>query len=133
VHQYFKSEPDYQQTGRCSLATIAYTQYLLSTCILESVEVAVAAILPCCLVYQEIGQSIAQHALKRNPYQQWIDTYASDDFATSTQQVITVFDHLADQASVMVRHAMLQAFYTSTCLEWQFWECAYGGESFDGF
>jgi thiaminase/transcriptional activator TenA len=133
VHQHFKSQPDYQQTGRRSLATLAYTQYLLSTCTLEPVAVSVAAILPCCWIYQEVGQYIIQYAGDDNPYRQWIDTYASDEFATVTQQIIAVFDCLADQASTVVHQAMLQAFYTSTCLEWQFWQDAYNVQHFDGF
>ena len=125
VHQYFKSQVSYQPTGQYSLATIAYTQYLLSTCALEPVAVAVAAILPCYWVYQEVGQHIAQHAVTANPYQRWIDTYASEDFANTTQQVINIFDTLADQSTPEIRQAMLHAFYQSTCLEWQFWQGAY--------
>ena len=133
VHQYFKSQPAYRPTGLRSLATIAYTQYLLSTCALEPVAVSVAAVLPCYWVYQDVAEHIAQHAKVNNPYQRWIDTYTNENFAVITQQVIDVFDLLAGQAHADLRQAMLQAFYNSTCLEWQFWQAAYYKRSLDDF
>jgi thiaminase (transcriptional activator TenA) len=126
VHGYFKQKYDYQDTGTLTPATIAYTSFLLKTALLEPVEVAVAAILPCFWVYREVGLYIAKHTKENNPFARWISTYADDAFSKSVDEAITIFDALALDASDSMLQKMTDAFYKSTCLEWHFWNDAYG-------
>lgn len=131
VHQYFTKLYNFQRTNKKTPALQNYTSFLLSHCALEPIEVAVAAMLPCFWVYREVGLSIVTNTVSSNPYARWIETYASKEFSDLVDEMIQIFDALALAASSVIREAMLEAFYTSTCLEWHFWNDAYEFNSLD--
>jgi thiaminase/transcriptional activator TenA len=108
-----------------SPACFAYTNYLLATVSARSYEEGAAALLPCFWIYREVGNHILQHAVAGNPYQKWIDTYASPEFAELVEHAIALVDECAQQSSETGRHLMRQAFITSSQLEWWFWDSAY--------
>jgi len=131
VHQYFKSLYNFKETGLVSPAMLSYTSYLLRICTIETVEIGIAAILPCFWVYREVGLYIAKHSQANNPYARWIETYAGEAFGASVDQVIDIFDNLANKASEITKQKMLDAFYKSSCLEWHFWNDAYNKAAID--
>lgn len=106
---------------------------LLYTSVLASqatapVEVEAAAVLPCFVVYQRVGESIAARADAENPYRQWIDTYADPSFAEATRLAASICDELAEEASPAVRERMTELFVRCTRMEWLFWESAWQQE-----
>ncbi len=125
VHQFFKQAFKAKDTGKITPALLSYTSYLLKTCAMEPVEVAVAAVLPCFWIYKEVGLIIAKKSSVKNPYAAWIDVYSGEDFGNSVNEAILIFDELSDKTDDMTRQKMLDAFYKSTCLEWHFWQDAY--------
>lgn len=131
VHQFFKKTFHFKETGHITPATLSYTSYLLRLAASEPVEIAIAAVLPCFWVYREIGLYISQNTVPDNPFQRWIDTYASDEFRKSVDEAINIFNTLAEQSSQTIQQKMLDAFYTSTCLEWHFWNDSYHQTIFD--
>lgn len=131
IHDFFKKTYKLTDTGKLSPATLAYTSYLIKTCSSEPLEVAVAAMLPCPWVYCEVGKAIAKKADKNNPFSKWIDTYASEEFENIVNEAISIFDALANKATKEIQNKMLDAFYTSTVLEWHFWNDAYNETEFD--
>ncbi len=131
VHEFFKKIFNFKETGLITPATISYTSYLLSVCALESVEVAVAAILPCFAIYRDVGLLIAKNSAANNPYARWIETYSGEDFGVAVNQAITIFNELADATNEATRQKMLTAYYKSACLEWHFWNDAYHLKRFD--
>ena len=131
IHEFFRKAYNFKKTDRLTTATLAYTNYLLNTSANEAVEVAVAAVLPCFWVYLEVGKFIANNTSDNNPYSRWIETYSGDDFAKTVEQVINIFDKLAENTTESVRQKMLDAFYKSTCLEWHFWNDAYNKEAYN--
>ncbi len=133
VHSVFKKAFNLQETGKLTPTTLAYTSFLLHVCSNKSVEVAVAAILPCFWVYREVGLAIVSGAKSENPYALWIETYSGEDFGQSVLKAIRIFDRLADQASEEIKIQMLDAFYKSTVFEWHFWNDSYNQTVFDGF
>lgn len=104
---------------------------LLYTSVLESqatapVEVEAAAVLPCFVVYQRVGEAIhAQQQGTENPYRQWIETYADPAFAASTAEATAICDALADAAGNATRRRMTDIFVRCTRMEWLFWESAW--------
>lgn len=102
-----------------------YTHYLLSLAHNAPYEVAIAALLPCFWIYQEVGRHLLEVAVRPNPYQAWIDTYADEEFAAGVRRVIRITDQLADAAPPPLRAAMLEAFVRASQLEWLFWDSAY--------
>lgn len=105
-----------------------YTNFLLKTASLASVEEAVAGLLPCFWVYREVGKKIAATQSENNPYKDWIALYASEEFDTSVNTAIDITNRLGFAASKRIQHKMIAAFQRSTQLEWMFWDSAYHQE-----
>ncbi|MCL6432092.1 MAG: thiaminase II [Anaerolineae bacterium] len=106
-------------------ACFAYTNYLIATAATRSYEEGAAALLPCFWIYREVGRHIHREAVPDNPYQKWIDTYASDDFDRIVERAIGIVEALAQETSELARRRMREAFVTSSRLEWMFWDAAY--------
>lgn len=102
-----------------------YTGYLLTLAYQAPYAALIAGLLPCFWIYAEVGKHIHQRAAHNNPYQAWIDTYASEAFEAEVRRVIEVTDSMAAATTQTVRDAMHQAFTRATQLEWMFWDSAY--------
>ncbi|MDF1875548.1 thiaminase II [Sulfurimonas sp. SAG-AH-194-I05] len=107
-----------------------YNAYLARIVHNESVEVGVAAVLPCFTIYKEVGDFIlkTQKNEDANPYQSWIETYASDAFAEAVKQAIRIVDTYALTASPQNLAKMEEVFIKTSKLEWMFWDSAYKQE-----
>ncbi|KXH79600.1 thiaminase II [Chryseobacterium kwangjuense] len=103
-----------------------YIHFLRSTAAFESVEIAVAAVLPCFWIYREVGDYIYKHQNSvDNPYQKWIETYGGDEFSVAVDQAIAICDRLAENGTEENRKKMTEAFIMSSRMEFHFWEAAY--------
>ena len=107
----------------------AYTHFLISIATNASYEEALAALLPCFWVYQEVGQYIYKNSIKDNPYQKWIDTYSGEEFQHIVESAIALTNRAAEKANKLQLSLMQEAFLTSTRLELAFWDSAYRMES----
>ena len=108
-----------------------YNSYLARIVSNESVEVGVAAVLPCFTIYKEVGDFIltTQENQASNPYQAWIETYASDEFALAVQKAIHIVNTYALTASPQSLAKMEEVFIKTSKLEWMFWDSAYKQEA----
>lgn len=131
VHQFFKKEFNFSETGLITPATLSYTSYMLRSCLNEPVEVGLASLLPCFWIYREVGLFIAENTDKNNPYYRWIETYSSEGFSAAVNDAIEIFDAMAENTTEAIREKMLDAFYKTTCLEWHFWNDSYKKHVFD--
>jgi thiaminase (transcriptional activator TenA) len=126
LHEYYFKDFNLTDKGITQPTCHHYAHFLKSTASLESVEVAVAAVLPCFWIYKEVGDYIYKNQQStNNPYQKWIDTYAGEEFNPVVQQAITICDSLASNCTTSQQHFMTDAFITSSQLEFQFWDSAY--------
>ncbi len=131
VHHFFIKDAHLDLSDKLSLATLSYTTFLFKHCTHEPFEVGVAAMLPCFWIYHEVGLYITQHTVKDNRYARWIETYSGDDFKKTVDEMIALFDLLAEKASNETKEKMQKTFYTGACLEWHFWNDAYHQKVFD--
>lgn len=108
-----------------------YNSYLARIVNHASVEVGIAAVLPCFTIYQEVGEYILAQQDKStpNPYQSWIDTYASEEFAAAVKQAIDIANTYARTASPESLAKMEEVFMKTSQLEWMFWDSAYTQEA----
>lgn len=114
-----------------SPACLLYTA-LLDAQATAPVEVEAAALLPCFVVYQRVGEHI--HARQQgadNPYRRWIETYADPSFAEAAALATRICDELADAAGVETRQRMTELFVRCTRMEWLFWESAWRLETWN--
>lgn len=121
--KYKSSEP----SPTCEL----YNSYLARIVHKESVEIGAAAVLPCFTIYKEVGDFILQTQTNKdsNPYQAWIDTYASDEFALAVEQAKEIVNTYALTASPQNLAKMEEVFIKTSQLEWMFWDSAHKQEA----
>lgn len=107
-------------------ACLLYSSFLLQNLAIEPVEVAIAGVMPCFRVYQEVGLYIHKHqSSSNNPYQEWINTYSYGEHIDSVTRAEKICNELAAKATPEIKEAMLKAYITSTKLEYLFWDSAY--------
>lgn len=61
---------------------------------------------------------------KDNPYQAWVETYASEEFHAAVRGVCATVGRLAADANEATRAAMHAACKDAARLEWMFWDSA---------
>ena len=128
LHESYFQEYAIDFKGGKAPGCFAYTNYLLAVSSFEQFEVAVAALLPCFVIYKEIGDYIKTSQVFPNPYQNWINAYSGEEFANAVQKVLSICNEIADNASAAVRAAMTKAYKTATRMEYIFWDSAYHQE-----
>lgn len=108
-----------------------YNSYLARIVNNESVEVGIAAVLPCFTIYKEVGDFILKMQGNKgsNPYQSWIDTYASEEFALAVEKAINIANTYALTASPESLAKMEEVFLKTSQLEYMFWDSAYNQEA----
>ena len=112
--------------SRPSPVCLLCSSHLWRQVIAEPLEVALASVLPCFVVYEEAGRHIYGSAtLETNPYRDWIEVYGSSDFGSSTEMIAGICDRYASEAGPEDRERMTDAFLTGVRLEWMFWDNAY--------
>ncbi|RFU60060.1 thiaminase II [Bacillus sp. V59.32b] len=111
---------------------IAYTGYMLNAAYSGTLADLVACLLPCAWDYREIGVLLKKQngdGLHSNRYKRWINTYASDEFASTSQWLIELMDHLTDGLPEAELARLEKHFLTTSRFEYLFWENMYRQES----
>ena len=126
LHESYFKDFGVSDKGILQPACHHYIHFLRSTAALESVEIAVAAVLPCFWIYREVGDYIyrIQNTVD-NPYEKWIDTYAGEEFSAAVDQAIAICDKIAENSTGAIRQKMTEAFIMASRMEFHFWEAAY--------
>ena len=108
--------------------TQAYTNHLVRVAALGNLAETVAALLPCQWGYCEIGQTLARRGKPATVpfYGQWIEMYASPEFAALAVWLRELLNTLADTAD---EKRLSEIFCASARYEYLFWEMAYRMES----
>jgi len=107
---------------------LAYTRYLLATAYAQPFHEVLAALLPCYWIYWEVGKELEQRGSPNPLYQRWIDTYASAEFGSNVEQVLSLTNTIALTLSVEQRTAMREHFIATARYEWMFWQMGYSQE-----
>lgn len=106
---------------------LAYTRYVMDTGLQGDFLDMMAALAPCVMGYGEVGKRLKAEAAADTPYQDWIDTYAGDDYQGLCETVGRMIDsavarRVGNLAS-SPRATNLQARFTkATELEVNFWQ-----------
>jgi thiaminase/transcriptional activator TenA len=78
-------------------ATLAYTEFLLSTAALGGIGETCAAMTPCMRLYAFLGRSLAEEGHgEEQPYSEWIRTYADPGFEALAARLEELLDRYAD-------------------------------------
>ena len=103
-------------------ATLAYTEFLLSTAALGSVGETCAAMTPCMRLYAFLGRSLARERCgEQNPYSGWIETYSDPGFEALAARLEELLDRYAGDTP-----AVRSAYRRAMALEVAFFEANAG-------
>lgn len=126
LHESYFKDFGLSDKGVLEPACHHYIHFLRSTAAVESVEIAVAAVLPCFWIYREVGNYIYEiQNTVNNPYEKWIATYAGEEFSAAVDQAIAIGDKIAENSTEETRKKMTEAFIMASRMEFHFWEAAY--------
>lgn len=104
-------------------ATLAYTDFLLSTAALGSVGETCAAMTPCMRLYAFLGQTLAEEGYEgENAYSEWISTYADPGFGALAAKLEGMLDRSATDTP-----AVRSAYRRAMELEISFFEAGARG------
>ncbi len=106
-------------------STMLYTSYLLRVAYERSFHEVLGAFLPCYWIYWEVGKALERQGSPVPIYQQWIQTYASDTFAETVQQVLALTDRVAEGLTEAQRNLMASHFVMASRFEYLFWDMGY--------
>jgi thiaminase (transcriptional activator TenA) len=101
-------------------ATLAYTDFLLSTAFLGGITLTAAAMTPCVRLYAHLGRSLS--AETAGDYAEWVTTYADPGF----EELAVTLERLLDQHASDVP-AVRTAYRRAMQLEVGFFEGAWRG------
>ena len=109
-----------------SLATLAYTRFVLEAGQSGDLLDLYVALAPCMVGYAEIGSALSTNKTKQaaeNPYDVWINEYASDAYQQIASDTVDLIDTLAETSFTEKRYPKLrELFRQATRLEADFWE-----------
>jgi thiaminase/transcriptional activator TenA len=105
--------------------TRAYTSYLLATAYGGSFAEGLAAVLPCYWIYAEVGAALQAHGSPNPQYQQWIDSYAGDEFAVLVAEALELVDRVGPGLGQAERERAQQHLRVAARYEFMFWDAAY--------
>lgn len=90
--------------------------------------IAAASMLPCEWLYQEIGEYLSSKTSPVPIYQKWIESYATNEAKQAVIKQRTLLDNLYSKCSTEDQNKMIDAFYISSKMEYNFWEMSYTKE-----
>ncbi|MBO4843585.1 MAG: TenA family protein [Bacteroidales bacterium] len=115
-----------------SVVTSTYNNHTQAAIDSGSKEVALAAMLPCMWIYNEVGLYILSIAsLEGNPYKEWVLEYGNEEFTEGVNAVLAIADQWAAAVDDDTRAKMTQAFLEAALFEYAFWDYGYCGDGKD--
>lgn len=92
----------------------------------NNIAIALAAVLPCMWIYNQVGLHILKTAdLNNNPYHEWITEYGNETFTQGVNQVLDMIDEAALNADAETKSLMNQYFLKAALYEYAFWDYGY--------
>lgn len=106
-----------------SVATLAYTRFVLEKGLQGDLLDLLAALAPCVVGYGEIGLRLAERKRTDNPYQAWIDVYAGREYQQVADDARRQLDRVGAARLTEARWpALAETFRQATRLEAAFWQ-----------
>lgn len=112
-----------------ALVTLAYTSFLVKTCYEEPLAGIIAVLLPCAWGYVDIAQHLKKQGIPEvRHYRDWIETYASEDFAEWAEWLKAKMDFFAKEAPDGEKEHWYNLYLQSARFELMFFEMGYKEE-----
>jgi thiaminase/transcriptional activator TenA len=116
---------------RMAPTNYAYTNHLLAAVHRRSFLEGLAAMLPCYWIYWEVGRELKKRGSKNADYARWIAQYSDPSYGATVQQVLTMANSEALQASSATKQQARELFVLSARYEYLFWDMAWRLEKWE--
>ncbi len=125
----FGISADELETQEMWPTTRAYTDFLVRVSADGDVADLLAALLPCAWGYVYVASELARgKAPDDQRYAEWIEQYASDEFAEAAEWLKAELNKTTQGATAEKKRRLNDIFVLSSRYEWQFWEMCWHGE-----
>jgi len=126
----FGISPEQLEATEMWPTTRAYTDFLIRTAADGDMADLLAALLPCAWGYMVIGRALAQSAAPGDErYAEWIEQYASDEFAAAGEWLKAELDRVAAGVGPEKEARLREIFLLSSRYELRFWDMCWEGET----
>ncbi len=105
--------------------TVLYTSYLMRIAYECPFHEGLGAFLSCYWIYWKVGKELERLSSPTPIYQQWIGTYAGDEFGTVVQQILDLVDDVAETLTEDQKERMAAHFVMTARFEYMFWDMGY--------
>ena len=113
-----------------SKVTAGYNAHICEGIATGNACVALASVLPCMWIYNQVGLHILNHSkLEGNPYKEWILEYGQEEFTTGVNQVLKIIDGWASKADRETLEKMDYYYLKAALYEYAFWDYGYHADS----
>lgn len=108
---------------------LLYTSYLLRVAYGRPFYEGMGAFLPCYWIYGEVGKELEKRGSSKELFRLWIDTYASEEYASIVRQVLEVMDQIAQELTDDQKEMVRNHFIITSKLEYLFWDMGFHEET----
>ncbi len=123
------------ENTREAQGNLAYTRYVLDKALAGDILDLYVALMPCVVGYAEIGNRLIleyDSGMSQNPYREWIEMYASEEYQALAIKSINVLERIARARGALARiDDLKETFRAATALEEGFWEICYDPDGTD--
>lgn len=105
-----------------ALNCLLYTSWITATVNTRPFWEGIGAVLACYWIYWEVGKELVQRGSPHPLYQQWIDTYAGEEFARDVREILGLVDQMAPGLTSDQREALARHWETGVKMEYLFWD-----------
>lgn len=113
-----------------SKVTSDYNEHICEGIATGNPCIALAAVLPCMWIYNQVGLHILNHArLEGNPFREWIMEYGQDEFTEGVNQALDLIDAWAPEADEDTLKKMEYYYLKAALYEYAFWDYGYYGDT----
>ncbi len=110
---------------------VLYTSYLLRVAYERPFHEGLSAFLPCYWIYWEVGKELERRGSSVPMYQQWINTYAGDEFGDVVQRVLALTNGVAETLAAEEKERMAEHVVMTSRLEYMFWDMGYRQQTWE--
>jgi len=122
--EQLKITPDEIKQTPVAPTAYNYVNHMYAELYRGTPQQAIAGLLPCYWLYNQIGQQLVAQGSPVPLYQRWIETYDSDDYTDSVTQMIALTNQTASQSDAAIQAKMKTSFVRSSAYELAFWQMA---------
>ncbi len=117
------------QQASMHLDNLSYTHYMLSVAHNGDVLEILATILSCAWSYEFIGKYLSKipGVLTHPFFGEWVQGYASEEYAAGNRQILAMVDRLGEDISAEQLTRLKEIFINCSIYEYKFWDMAYAG------